>query len=63
MRLKIKILIVGLFISLGLISQNYDMYRVIAYSNDSIEVVSMSNTILAPRAQMIFVPNAFSPRS
>ena len=61
MRLKIKILIVGLFISLGLISQNYDMYRVIAYSNDSIEVVSMSNTVLVPRAQMIFVPNAFSP--
>lgn len=59
--MKSLILIVTLFFSLFGTTQNYDMYRVIAYSNDSIEILSMSNTILVPQSRIIFVPNAFSP--
>lgn len=59
--MRAKATILFLLISLGIIGQNYDMYRVIAYSNHSIEVQSMSNTIMVPQAQLIFVPNAFSP--
>ena len=56
-----KLLILLLLLPLNILGQNYDMYRVVTYSNDSVEIVSMSNTILVPQARMLFVPNAFSP--
>lgn len=56
-----KKLLILLLLPLNILGQNYDMYRVVTYSNDSVEIVSMSNTILVPQARMLFVPNAFSP--
>jgi len=47
-------------LSLNLIGQNYDIYRVVAHSNE-IYVNSVSNTIKVPYEHAIFVPNVFSP--
>ena len=58
MRTKLTILLI--LLSLNLLGQNYDIYRVVAYSNN-IEVVSVSNTIKVPQEHAIFVPNVFSP--
>ena len=51
-----KKLLILLLLPLNILGQNYDMYRVVTYSNDSVEIVSMSNTILVPQARMLFVP-------
>ena len=58
--MKNKLTLILILLSLNLIGQNYDIYRVIAYSNN-IEVHSTSNTIKVPQEHAIFVPNVFSP--
>ena len=58
--MKHKLTILFTFITMNLCSQNYDMYRVVAYSN-GIEVHSVSNIVKVPQGEMIFVPNVFSP--
>ena len=58
--MKNKLTLILILLSLNLIGQNYDIYRVIAYSNN-IEVHSTSNTIKVPHEHAIFVPNVFSP--
>jgi|TARA_Y100000296_G_C5093456_1_gene216118 gliding motility-associated-like protein len=47
-------------LSLNLLGQNYDIYRVVAHSNE-MHVHSISNTIKVPHEHAIFVPNVFSP--
>jgi len=59
MKILLTLLFIGLTL-LNLLGQDYDKYRVIAYS-DNIEVYSVSNTIKVPIEQTIFVPNVFSP--
>ncbi len=58
--MKHKLTILFTFIAMNLYSQNYDMYRVVAYSN-GVEVYSISNIVKVPQGEMIFVPNVFSP--
>lgn len=58
--MKHKLTILFTFIAMNLCSQNYDMYRVVAYSN-GIEVYSVSNIVKVPQGEMVFVPNVFSP--
>ena len=58
--MNIKLTILLILLSFNFICQNYDIYRVVAYSNN-IEVVSVSNTIKVPQEHAIFVPNVFSP--
>lgn len=65
--MKNKLLLVLTLLSLNLLGQEYDIYRVVAYSNDDdysinvIEIYSVSNTIRVPIERAIYVPNAFSP--
>lgn len=65
--MKNKLLLLLTLLSLNLIGQEYDIYRVVAYSNDDdysinvIEIYSVSNTIKVPIERAIYVPNAFSP--
>jgi len=58
--MKNKLTLILILLSLNLIGQNYDIYRVVAYSNN-IEVHSVSNIIKVPQEHAIFVPNVFSP--
>lgn len=58
--MKNKITILLTILSLNLLGQNYDIYRVVAYSNE-IHVNSVSNIIKVPYEHAIFVPNVFSP--
>ncbi len=52
--MKNKLLLILTLLSLNLIGQEYDIYRVVAYSNDDdysinvIEIYSVSNTIKVP---------------
>ena len=67
MKNKLLLLLLLTLLSLNLIGQEYDIYRVVAYSNDDdysinvIEIYSVSNTIKVPIERAIYVPNAFSP--
>ena len=58
--MKNKLTLILTLLSLNLLGQNYDIYRVVAYSNN-IEVHSVSNIIKVPQEHAIFVPNVFSP--
>jgi len=58
--MKNKLTLILTLLSLSLLGQNYDIYRVVAYSNN-IEVHSISNIIKVPQEHAIFVPNVFSP--
>ena len=58
--MKNKLTILVTILSLNLLGQNYDIYRVVAHSNE-MHVHSISNTIKVPQEHAIFVPNVFSP--
>jgi len=58
--MKNKLTILLALLSLNLLGQNYDIYRVVAHSNE-MHVHSISNTIKVPQEHAIFVPNVFSP--
>jgi gliding motility-associated-like protein len=61
--MKNNITIILTLLSLNLIGQiNYDVYRVVAHSNE-MYVHSISNTIKVPQEHAIFVPNVFSPNN
>ena len=59
MKLKLTILLSLFYFNIT--GQTYDIYRVIAYSNDSIQIRSVSNTIRVLVKQTLYVPNVFSP--
>ena len=59
--MKTKLIILLSLLYFNITGQTYDIYRVIAYSNDSIEVISVSNTIRVLVKQTLYVPNVFSP--
>ena len=69
MRTKLVFLILLLCMNFNAqsLDKNFDMYRVVAYSNaddyyyGTVEIYSVSNTIRVPYHSTIFVPNAFSP--
>lgn len=47
-------------ISFSSLGQNYDIYRVVAHSNE-INIYSISNTIKVVKPHNLLVPNIFSP--
>lgn len=58
--MKNKLTLILTLFTLNLFGQQYDMYRVVAYSNE-VEVHSVSNITKVPQGEMIFIPNVFSP--
>ena len=50
-----------MFLPLGILGQEYDIYRIKSVQNQDTSIVSISNTIKVPKSQLIYIPNVFSP--
>ena len=50
-----------LLLPLGILGQEYDVYRIKAVQNQDTSIVSVSNTVRIPKSQLIYIPNVFSP--